>query len=88
MIKNKLIVIVLLLFSIRALSQTVTIYEPGGWLESAFVKWEPLDNSENYNVYYTGGDQTDMKIDNQLIRNYGGYFRADILGLKEGSYTI
>ncbi len=88
MIKYKLIVVALLLFSTRALSQSITIYKSGAWLESAFVEWQPIENAESYNVYYTGENLTDIKIDNQLIRNYGGYYRADVIGLKKGSYTL
>ena len=69
-------------------SQSVTINETGGWMESAFVKWTPVAGADSYNVYYTGGGQTDKKIDTQLIRSYGTYFRADVLGLAPGSYTI
>lgn len=64
------------------------ITESTGWLESVFVKWQPVSNSQSYNVYYTGEGITDRKIDNQLIRSYGSYFRADIPGLKAGSYTV
>lgn len=38
--------------------------------------------------HYTGGGQTDKKIDTQLIRSYGTYFRADVLGLAPGNYSI
>src|SRR5690606_18032346 len=31
---------------------------------------------------------TDRKIDTQLIRSYGTYFRADLPGLAAGTYTI
>lgn len=88
MIKNKLIVIVLLLLSMSALSQSIIIYESAGWFESAFVEWQPIENAESYSVYYTGENLIDVKIDNQLIRDYGGYYRADVLGLKEGSYIL
>ncbi|MBN2174865.1 MAG: T9SS type A sorting domain-containing protein, partial [Bacteroidales bacterium] len=66
----------------------VTIYESGGWLESVYALWAPVSNATSYNVYYSGEGITDQKIDNTLIRNYGGYYRADVLGLKEGSYTL
>lgn len=69
-------------------AQSVTINESSGWLESAFVKWAPVSGATSYNVYYTGGGQTNKIIDTQLIRNYGSYFRADIPGLAAGSYTI
>lgn len=77
----------LLFTSVNVWSQ-VTITESNGWLETAFVKWSPVSGADTYNVYYTGGGQTDKKIDNQLIRNYGTYFRADVLGLAAGSYTL
>lgn len=65
-----------------------TINEASGWLESAFVKWQPVSGAQTYNVYYTGNGFTDKKIDDQLIRSYGSYFRADIPGLKAGTYTV
>jgi len=69
-------------------AQSVTITESAGWLESAFVKWQPVAEAQSYNVYYTGNGLTDKKIDTQLIRSYGTYFRADIPGLKAGTYTL
>lgn len=77
-----------LLAFVQVWAQSVTITEQNGWLESAYVKWQPVQNAESYNVYYSGGGFTDKKIDTQLIRSYGTYFRADLLGLKAGSYTI
>src|SRR5690606_33330377 len=42
----------------------------------------------SYNVYFSGEGIIDQKIDNQLIRSYGAYFRVDALGLKPGTYTL
>lgn len=67
---------------------SLTISESAGWLESAYVKWQPVNNAESYKVYYSGEGITNKKIDDQLIRNYGTFYRADILGLKPGTYTI
>jgi pectate lyase len=64
------------------------INEASGWLESAFVKWQPVSGAQTYNVYYTGQGVTDKKIDDQLIRSYGSYLRADIPGLQAGTYTV
>jgi pectate lyase len=86
--KTKLLYLILLLASIHISAQQITITESTAWLESAFVKWTPLTGTDSYNVYYTGGGQTNKKIDNELIRNYGSYFRADIPGLAAGNYTI
>ncbi len=86
--KKILFYITVLFLSTQMWSQSVTINETGVWMESAFVKWAPVVGANSYNVYYTGGGQTDKKIDTQLIRSYGTYFRADILGLAAGNYTI
>jgi pectate lyase len=59
-----------------------------GW-ESIFVTWERVPGADSYNVYYTGAGLPEYKqIDTQLIREYNDYFRADILGLANGSYDI
>lgn len=69
-------------------AQSVAITEATGWLESAFVKWTPVSGVDSYNVYYTGGGISNKKIDTQLIRSYGTYMRADVMGLAAGTYTI
>ncbi len=75
-------------FSQVIYSQQVTITHQAGWLESAYVTWTPVSGVDSYRVYYTGGGITNQIIDTQLIRSYGTYFRADILGLAPGSYTF
>jgi len=69
-------------------AQTVTITQSVGWLESAYVTWDPVAGADSYNVYYSGNGITNQQIDTQLIRNYGSYYRADVLGLAAGTYTI
>lgn len=65
------------------------ITEAVGGFESAYIKWLPSAGAEGYNVYYAAaGDDSCTKIDSRLIRVYADYMRADILGLKEGSYSI
>ncbi|MCV9928012.1 T9SS type A sorting domain-containing protein [Flavobacterium sp. LS1R49] len=86
--KKILLYMTILLVSVQVWAQQVQINEVAGWLESAYVKWQPVANAQSYNVYYTGGGITDKKIDNELIRSYGTYYRADIPGIKAGSYTI
>ena len=88
MIRNLLFSVTFFLVSLYMLPQSVTISEYGGWLESAYVKWEPVSGADSYNVYFSGEGITDQKIDDQLIRCYQDYNRADILGLKFGDYTI
>ena len=67
----------------------VQIIEARGWLESAYVKFSLLEDAKTYNVYVKGGQYADYtKIDNQLVRNYGTYGRADAVGLQAGTYTM
>ena len=61
----------------------VQITEAKAWLESVYLKWVPFEGASSYNVYVDG-----KKIDTQLIRQYASYFRADVLGLKAGTYSI
>lgn len=84
--KRILLYMALLLVSLQLGAQTIT--KSSGWLESAFVEWSPVAGAGSYNVYYTGGGETNKKIDEQLIRSYGTYFRADVPGLAAGSYTL
>lgn len=88
MLKKLVICLTVMFAAVNMNAQAVTITESGGWFESAYVKWEPISGAESYNVYYTGEGITSQKIDDQLIRCYDSYSRADILGLKAGTYTI
>ena len=85
--KKLLFTALILVASVTTWAQ-VTITESAGWLESAYVKWQPQIGATSYNVYYSGNGITDRKIDTQLIRSYGSYMRADILGLAAGTYTV
>ena len=61
----------------------IQITEAKGWQESAYLKWAPFEGASSYNVYVG-----DKKIDAQLIRQYKSYYRADVLGLKAGTYSV
>lgn len=69
-------------------AQTVMITGSAGWLESAYVTWQPFAETDSFSVYYSGEGIVDRRIDDQLIRDYGDHYRADILGMEAGSYTI
>ena len=65
---------------------SVEITEAKGWLESLYLKWKPVDGATGYNVYVRGGRYADYtKIDQQLVRSYGSYVRADVVGLVAAS---
>lgn len=61
----------------------IQITEAKGWQESAYLKWAPFEGASSYNVYVG-----DKKIDAQLVRQYKSYYRADVLGLKAGTYSV
>ncbi len=57
--------------------------EAKGWLESLYAEWPLMDGASSYNVYVRGGQYADFTlIDQQLVRSYGTYARADVVGLK------
>jgi pectate lyase len=88
---NKTVILFLnliFIFTLSAYSQSIDIFEANGWLESAYLKWHSSGSVDSYNVYYTGGGITNKKIDSPLIRKYADYWRADIVGLAEGEYSI
>lgn len=67
----------------KAITDKVSILEAKGWLEAAYVKFGVYGNIRNYNVYVKGGQYADYtKIDRELVRNYGTYGRADVVGLQ------
>jgi pectate lyase len=86
--KQLLSLLLLLLFPVLLRAQAITVLESAGWLESAYVRWQPIAAAQSYNVYYSGGGAVNQRIDDQLIRSYGTYYRADVLGLQPGTYTL
>ena len=78
--------------SVASQSQvTVSSRECSGWYESAYVEWQPVDGAKSYNVYIKGETEADSaykKLDDELIRQYPDYWRADAPGLKAGKYMF
>ena len=76
---------------VKAVAAGLTLTEQSGWLESAYVEWQPVKNAESYVAYVkeaSASDDAYEKLDDTLIRQYADYWRADALGLKEGSYVM
>ena len=69
-------------------AQAVQLTDAGGWRETAFVKWLPVEGADSYRVYVSGGELANKRIDTQLIRSYGSFYRADVPGLPAGDYTL
>ena len=78
----------LTLLLLHAEAGNFSLQQGGGWFETLWVKWTPYDGAESYRVYYSGDGLTDKVVDDPLIRSYGSFFRADIPGLKPGTYTV
>lgn len=69
----------------------VEILRAEGDLETAYVEWRAVPEANSYNVYYKKAAESEEKylaLDKMLIREYSDKFRADILGLAAGNYTI
>ena len=79
--------LLLTLAAITSMTANAQITESKGWLETAYAQWLPTEGATTYHVYIKGGEYADFtRIDPQLVRNYGSYGRADVPGLKAGSY--
>ena len=74
---------------VHAASGAIT--EAKGWFETAYVKWTPVAGATGYNVYVKSASATDaayVQLDDELIRKYPSYMRADALGLRAGDYVM
>lgn len=69
-------------------TQAITINEASGWIESAYVTWTPVEGAANYRVQCRQSKGEYFTLDASLVRNYGSYGRADILGLQAGEYQF
>ena len=59
----------------------ITLAEAG--FESIYFEWLPLEGADGYVVYCDT-----KKVDNELIRSYGTYYRCDVLGLAAVPHSI
>lgn len=70
-------------------TETVTITEAAGWLESAYAEWVPVNGATKYEAYVRKASETSYsKLDDELIRKYPNYWRVDAVGLAAGDYVI
>lgn len=87
--KFNTILIALAMFVSTAFSASaITIKEAAGWFESGYVTWDLAEDAATYKVYYKaeGGEYTQLTA--ELVRDYGTYGRADVLGIAAGSYMF
>lgn len=66
-----------------AAADGVSIRLAAGWFESAYAEWTHVPNASGYAVYADG-----TRIDSMLLRQYAGYWRADVPGLKAGTHSL
>lgn len=88
-IYNRLLTVLTILVMAIPSKAGVRIKSAAGWLETAWAEWELLPGASSYNVYVSGTDNgTWTRLDNELVRNYGTYGRADAPGLRTGTYSL
>lgn len=79
----------LLVSFFASLRAAVVLQSEGGWLESCYVTWTPVDGATGYNVYYKPqGAAQYQQIDAPLVRQYPDYYRADMVGIPVGQYQM
>ena len=89
MYKKFLLTVFLSCFLSVSMQAEFRIAQAGGWYESAFVEWTPYEYATGYTVVVKNlATEKSSTLDNQLIRSYGTYFRADALGLEPGNYQM
>jgi pectate lyase len=66
----------------------VSILESAGWHESAYVEWNEDPQYQSYNVYCKASGGEYLLLDAALVRDYGSYGRADVLGLPSGTCQL
>lgn len=72
-----------------AVSAAAISAQSAGWHETAYTEWLPVSGAASYEAYVKkSSDSTYTKLDDELVRQYSTYYRADALGLAAGSYNM
>ncbi len=78
-----------LMSAVSGAESAITVNESSGWFESAYIEWAPVSGTAQYVAYYKkSSDSSYTQLDDELIRSYGTYWRADAVGLSEGTYDL
>lgn len=87
--KKLFLSMILALVAVLGVRAAVNVNEVKGWYEGGYVTWTPMAEATAYNVYVAPAESDSWtKLDNELVRNYGSYGRADMVGLKAGDYKF
>ena len=74
---------------VMAADSDVTIYACEGVQEAAYIEWAAVSGTDHYYVSYAESGSNDFtQIDDELIRQYPDRWRADLVGLAAGDYTV
>ena len=84
---HTLALLMIALLSCTLTASAVSIQTTKGWFESGYVTWAK-EAGATYTVYYRPQGGTYQKMDDELVRLYSDYGRADMVGLKAGSYQF
>ncbi|MBQ7266322.1 MAG: hypothetical protein IJS61_09520 [Firmicutes bacterium] len=60
----------------------------GAWKESMYCEWLPVEGAARYQAYIISSDGKENLLDDELIRQYDTYIRADAVGLSAGNYKM
>ena len=82
-----ILTITMLMLCTSASLKAATIQKTQGWFESGYVTWT-WETGATYTVYYRPEGGTYTQLDKELVRQYTGYGRADMVGLKAGRYQF
>ena len=86
--KKGLLLFLLMVSVALSKAAPVVLIEQGGWLESSYVTWQKTSGL-TYHVYISpASTESWTKLDDELVREYADYGRADALGLQAGSYQL
>ena len=86
--KKGLLLFLLMVSVALSKAAPVVLIEQGGWLESSYVTWQKTSGL-TYHVYISpASTESWTKLDDELVREYTDYGRADALGLQAGAYQF
>lgn len=66
----------------------IAVTASAGYEEGAYVTWTPVEGADGYEVFVSTNQSDWTKLDDELIRQYDGYMRADALGLTAGKWYV
>ncbi|MDE6583934.1 MAG: hypothetical protein K2K15_00890, partial [Anaeroplasmataceae bacterium] len=79
------------LYAKWAEKSAVQVSDYSGNIEAAFIEWKTVKDATGYEVYSKPANASDaayVQVDSELVRQVSTGYRADILGLAAGNYTI